>query len=109
MRGETDAPALVSLEARADRKAGKATITVKAADDSGVSEVTLYHKPIPSEKTWEPLIMEPSGDGFTAEVPLTPSGLQYYVEAVDIYGNAKVYPDFLVETPYRTIDSWPLR
>ena len=51
--------------------------------------------------------MHPSANGsYTATVALTPEGILYYFDAVDLGGNAVNYPNFTEQTPYFVIGSW---
>jgi hypothetical protein len=104
--GENNAPLVTSLEHQADRKAGKLTVSTEAKDKSGISGVRLYYKPIPSNEKWLSTEMSRKGGNWETTVKLTPQGVMYYVQAVDEYGNASLYPHFLNETPYRVAPSW---
>lgn len=100
------APVVTAIEHEHAPGAHAAVISCRAADPQGILEVRLWHKPLPSTKDWTWTPMERKGDLWRAEVEVTPEGLQYFVEAIDRSGVAKRYPDFMVETPYRYIESW---
>lgn len=83
-------------------------LTVKVDARAKLKSVAVYYKLMPSYYEFVRLEMQLAPDGrFTAAVPLTPDGILYYFEAVDEDGNAANYPDFLVQTPYLVIDSYP--
>ena len=83
------------------------TLHVSVRDQSKITSVHLYYKPMPSYYEWRQLEMaSPSTGDYTADVPLTPQGILYYFDAIDEAGNAANYPSFLDGTPYFTIDSW---
>lgn len=78
---------------------------VKAA--ARISAVYVYYKPMPAYDDWVRIEMREDGDGrYAGKVPVTPQGILYYFEAVDVDGNASNYPDFLKRTPYFVIDGW---
>jgi hypothetical protein len=75
---------------------------------AGVSKVFLWYKPLPTQAHWQKLEMKhAAGSGYSATVPLTPSGLMYLVEIQLRNGNARNFPDVFQETPYRVIPAFP--
>jgi hypothetical protein len=89
-----------------------ASVTLEAGVHSQgkLASVHVYYKPMPAYDDWVRMEMSPSGqDQFSATVPLTPEGILYYFEAVDEDGNAANYPDFLLRTPYFSIEGWEAR
>ncbi|MEW5946932.1 MAG: hypothetical protein AB1742_12120 [bacterium] len=100
-------PEIGQLQARVLDGGGKAAITTRVKDDSGVESVVLYYKLIPSQYLWYHTEMKKTdADLYSAEVLLTHEGLLYYVAAADTRGNAAMYPDFRLETPYRALPGW---
>ena len=72
-----------------------------------MSSVRVYYKLMPAYDDWVSIDMSPAGQNeFTAKVPLTPAGILYYFEAINESGNAANYPNFLVRTPYFSIEGW---
>ncbi|HXW13892.1 MAG TPA: hypothetical protein VEN79_05220, partial [Terriglobia bacterium] len=83
------------------------TLTAGIKSQGKLSSVRVYYKPMPAYDDWVSMEMSSSGQGqFSATVPLTPEGILYYFEAVDDDGNAANYPNFLVRTPYFSIEGW---
>lgn len=69
------------------------TATVSDAA-SGVESVAGFYKRA-DEVTWSSVSLEPSGDLWQGAIPgtdVTGSGMNYYIEAVDIAGNLTAYP-----------------
>ena len=88
------------------RKAG-ITLTAGVRSKSEISSVRVYYKLMPAYDDWVSIDMSPAGQNeFTAKVPLTPEGILYYFEAINESGNAANYPNFLVRTPYFSIEGW---
>jgi hypothetical protein len=90
---------------------GKESVRIEAAvsDPSGVAEVRLLHKVMPTGdgRDWETTPMQRRGDRFLADLPLTPEGALYGVEAIDRFGNASRYPDPRGDPPpFLVIDPW---
>ena len=91
-------------------RGGVFTLTVGVKSAAPLASVRVHYKPMPAYDDWVSLEMSPSGEGkFSAMVPLTPEGILYYFEAVDRDGNAANYPNFLVQTPYFSIEGWDAR
>lgn len=68
-----------------------ATVTDAA---SGVSAVAAYYKRADAVE-WSSVSLEPSGDLWQGSIPgtdVTGSGMNYYLEAVDVAGNTAAYP-----------------
>lgn len=84
--------------------ASTATIVAAVKDQSPLSFVRLWYRPLPSDRKWESVEMKKQGDVYAAEAPLTSEGLLYRLEAADEAGNACEAPDFRKETPYRAIE-----
>jgi hypothetical protein len=83
------------------------TLTAGVKSQGKLSSVRVYYKPMPAYDDWVSMEMSPLGQGqFKAALPLTPEGILYYFEAVDENGNAANYPNFLVRTPYFSIEGW---
>ena len=83
------------------------TFTAGVKSQGKLSSVRVYYKLMPAYDEWVSMEMSPSGQGqFSATVPLTPEGILYYFEAVDENGNAANYPNFLLRTPYFSIEGW---
>lgn len=87
---------------------GKAvTIAIEIRDKSPIRSAYVFYKRMPSYYNWVKVKMQHvSGDRYSASVPLTPEGIQYYFEAIDNDGNAANYPDFMKQTPYFVINAW---
>ena len=67
----------------------------------GISKVLLWYKPFPAANTGEKVEMtRTAASGYSAEVPLPPSGLMYLVEVQDRSGRARNFPNVFGETPY---------
>jgi hypothetical protein len=76
-------------------------------DNEKILLARIKYKPIPSTETWQKKEMENIGGNlYQVEVPITKEGLLYFIEAIDVNYNAKIYPDFLKETPYIVIKGW---
>jgi hypothetical protein len=102
-------PPVIVAESLPDvpREAGRIAITARVTDPEGVKRVVLFYKPLPSQKKWQSVEMKlTANELYSASVPLTSEGLLYRFAAWDLAGNAALYPDFRVETPYRIIPSW---
>jgi hypothetical protein len=83
------------------------TLKAEVKTPGKLTAVRVYYKLMPAYDDWVSMEMSPSGQGqFSATVPLTPEGILYYFEAVDEDGNAANYPNFLVRTPYFSIEGW---
>jgi hypothetical protein len=83
------------------------TLTAGVQSKSKISSVRVYYKLMPANDDWVTIDMSPAGQNqFAAKVPLTPEGILYYFDAVDESGNAANHPDFLVRTPYFSIEGW---
>jgi hypothetical protein len=105
---DNDAPPIITHQPWEGAVRG-ATVTLTAGVKSQgkLSSVRVYYKLMPAYDDWVSMEMSPSGQGqFSATVPLTPEGILYYFEAVDEDGNAANYPNFLVRTPYFSIEGW---
>jgi hypothetical protein len=105
---DNDAPPVITHQPWEGAVRG-ATVTLTAGvrSQGKLSSVRVYYKPMPAYDDWVSMEMSPSGQGqFSAKVPLTPEGILYYFEAVDGDGNAANYPNFLVRTPYFSIEGW---
>ncbi len=108
--GDDAGPLLQDLLADPDPAAGVFRISTRAVDPSGIREVRLIHKILPTGKgrDWRTTPMTPVDRNgtvvYSAEVPLTPHGLLYTVEAIDGVGNATRRPDFRTDpAPYRIV------
>ncbi|MEC8422241.1 MAG: hypothetical protein VX000_00615 [Myxococcota bacterium] len=61
---------------------------------SGVQSVSGFYKRA-DEVTWSSVSLSPTGDLWQGAIPgtdVTGSGMNYYIEAVDIAGNTSAYP-----------------
>jgi len=104
---ESDPPVISFEKVQVLNQGKNAKFIVRAKDASKVAKVVLRYKEMPTYKLWQSAFMKQTSPGvFEAEVPLTPEGILYAVNAADEHGNATSYPDFLKETPYRWIDAW---
>ncbi len=95
-----------------ERTLRETSVTLAAGVESKgkISSVHVYYKPMPAYDDWVSVEMLPAGQGeYRATVPITPEGILYYFQAVDEDGNAANYPNFLVQTPYFTINGWDAR
>jgi hypothetical protein len=79
---------------------------VNLKDARGVDKVYLKTKSFPSERSWTSTPMTIRRDMFSAEVPITPEGLMWCIEALDKDGNGTLWPDFRRETPYKVVLPW---
>ncbi len=91
---------------------GFATIRCAVQGKAGVSAMTLWWKPLPSELSWQRLPMaqemRPSGkSSWQATIPLDARGAMYLVETRNHAGEAENFPDETQETPYRVIPPFP--
>jgi hypothetical protein len=108
---DNDAPPVITHQPPEGVVRG-ATVTLTAGVKSPgkLSSVRVYYKLMPAYDDWVSMEMSPTSQGqFSASVPLTPEGILYYFEAVDENGNAANYPNFLVRTPYFSIEGWDAR
>ncbi|HTW94720.1 MAG TPA: hypothetical protein VMD30_08010 [Tepidisphaeraceae bacterium] len=81
-----------------------ATIHCDVTAVGPVAQVILWYTDLPSTSTWQSTLMTSDGPGqWSVTVPLTSHGLLYQVEVRDNKGNAIIYPNPLVETPFRAI------
>lgn len=104
----TSKPVISQISSGVDRNHGSASLEVKVDSSSPIHGVWVHYKLMPASYEWLRTEMHPAGNAvYTTSVPLTPEGILYYFEAVDESGNAANYPDFLEQTPYFAIDSWP--
>ncbi|KPJ63614.1 hypothetical protein AMK68_03465, partial [candidate division KD3-62 bacterium DG_56] len=90
---------------------GKESVRIEAtvSDRSGVAEVRLLHKVMPTGngRDWQTTPMSKIGGRYVGDLPLTPEGALYGVEAIDRYGNASRYPAPRgTPPPYLAIDPW---
>ncbi len=93
----------------ADVTQNSGKIRVRVTDTASVKRVRLYHKPMPTDLSWEHKPMKPVeglDNVWEAEVELTSHGLLYNFIAEDGLGNAAPYPDGNFERPYLVLDSW---
>ena len=75
-----------------------------ASATSGLADVILWWKPLPSGTYWRSQTMvETSRGAYATRVPLTSEGLMYMVELEDKKGEARNFPQEVKETPYRVI------
>ncbi len=103
---EGAAPIIEAPENIVFEKGEKINVKVRARDGSGISNMTIFYKKMPSTDKWRSKEMVSNGDQYSAVLPLDASGLLYFFQASDIYGNAASAPDFRTQTPYYVIDSW---
>ncbi len=106
IRGENNKP---EIFVDAVRLADKSTYRIFAnvTDDTGVESVRLRYTPMPSQTEWhEKRMKHIGGSTYTADLPVSPEGWIYYIEAADVFENAAQYPDFRKQTPYIPIDSF---
>lgn len=100
---DTEPPNVIKLEHNPNLADGKTTITGEFTDPSGVTEVKLFWKPMPSTLPWQEEIMQPSTQGYASTIPYTPDGVLYAVEVIDGYGNARLIPGLDADCPYQII------
>ena len=82
-------------------------LAVDVQAQAPLPSVRVYYKPMPAPYEWVKQEMaKAGGNRYEVRVPLTSEGLLYYFEAVDAEGNAANHPDFLVQTPYYSIEGW---
>jgi len=83
------------------------TVTAKIRDDSGVKMARVYYKQEPSYLPWKAIEMKRIGkNSYRATIPLTPHGILYHFEAIDIHGNGTKFPDTWKARPYFVIEAW---
>jgi hypothetical protein len=75
-------------------------ISAMVTDDSGIDSVMVYYNP--DETSWHRVMATPSGDIYTASIPIQPDGSQvaYYVRAVDDQAAGMNYPAEGMSGPY---------
>ena len=102
-----DQPPQVNLERGQAPKPGKnLEVTAKVWDPSGVKWVRLRYRHATQFEDYrtEAMQHDPQTGLWTATIPgefVVPQwDLMYFVEAVDTYGNGRMYPDMEVEMPY---------
>lgn len=107
-------PRIPWVRARPMRRNGFLRIRAEVEDNARVREVLLLHKVLPTGegRRWVATPMHLEGAGLrrqgSAEIPLTPHGLLYAVEAVDEAGNVTRWPDPRNDSPpYRVVDPFP--
>ncbi|MDA2925859.1 hypothetical protein MYX78_01280 [Acidobacteria bacterium AH-259-G07] len=91
--------------------AGKSlVIRAEVTDASSVESVHVRYRGVNQHQDFHRLRMLPTGRGneYRAEIPGgdidSRWDFMYYIEAVDKYGNGKIYPDLDVETPYVVVN-----
>jgi hypothetical protein len=103
----TTKPSVTHVPPAGTQRGERVRLTVQVEDLVAVESVQVHYKLMPSYYGWLTIDMRPSGDGaYTADVPLTSEGILYYFTAVDSYGSAVNYPNFLKQTPYFAIEPW---
>ncbi len=82
---------------------GSVTITCRIRVQSGVKQITLWRRDLPSESVWERQPMSGSAETYSAKLAFPPTGMLYFVEVEDEAGHARNLPNVLQECPYRVI------
>ncbi len=106
--GDVDPPVIEHSPVTDPQSAsGNVLIEANVRDDSGVLAVTLYHRP-ETELEFENLGMTwVGGDAYQAVLgpgDLESAAIEYYIEAVDVVGNARRVPENAPDDVY----SFPL-
>lgn len=96
-------PICVSSANSVNLSPDSASIAMTVSDPSGLDSVFLWWKRFPSDAQWAKLPMEGTGETFQGVIPITKEGVQYAIEAADLYGNVIRFPDMKSSNPYRTI------
>jgi len=102
-------PVIAPIPVEENTRGSRVKLRAHVTDDTSVAAVKAHYRPMPSYYGWKSVEMKKAGDSYEVEVPLTPEGLLYHFEAVDMNGNATMAPDFLERTPYYVIRSWEPR
>jgi hypothetical protein len=88
-------PPLITVTSGAAATAGQAfTVTAQITGNSGVASATMYHRK-GGESGITTVSMTGSGGSYQATIPasaVTSSGVDYYINAADTYGNVGRYP-----------------
>jgi hypothetical protein len=105
-RGE-DMP-LIVRDVKHEVSGDRAVIVCTATAKSGVANVILWYKQLPSSMKWQSVAMESSDQvHFKVVVPMTEHGVMYHLEVQDSTGQARNFPEVLKETPYWIIPPYP--
>lgn len=104
-------PTIHWVRAQPMRTDGLLRVRTDADDDGGLREIRLLHKVLPTGdgRDWQTVLMKREGEGprrgWVAEIPVSPHGVLYAVEAVDEAGNVTRRPDPRTESPpYRIVE-----
>ena len=85
-------------------------VTANASDDSGIKWLRLRYRHLTQFEEYQTVEMIPdaSTNTYKATIPgdfLDPKwDLMYFIEAMDVHGNGKIYPDFEKEMPYVVVE-----
>jgi hypothetical protein len=79
-------------------------IAAEVNDNSSVQKVLLYYRPTRQTMEYSAVTMTKVGEKYVATIPgniiTSEYDMMYYFEAIDPHGNACIYPNADVETPY---------
>ena len=103
---DTAPPRIIRVQEQLSENLDGLVVVFDVSDPSGVAKVRLWWKPFAAGETWETLILSGKASTFAGTIPLTPEGILYFVEAIDMVGNGTILPDPEVETPYWIIQPW---
>lgn len=82
------------------------TVTARVQDPSGVGSARLRYRHLTQFEDYHlrEMTLDPKTGLYTAQIPgsfITPEwDLIYFIEALDIHGNGRMYPDLETDTPY---------
>jgi len=100
-------PPSVRIDPRALASAGEDyRVAVRVTDASGVKSVRLRYRHMTQFEDYETAEMklDPATGRYSASIPgsfITPKwDLMFFVEALDVYGNGRNYPDLETDAPY---------
>ena len=93
-------PHVLHSSSQVSEEGGNLILNFDINDPSKVEKVRLWYKAIPSSRPWEVQVLAGTGNIYTGRIPSAPEGMLYFLEATDAVGNAAIYPDPEVATPY---------
>ncbi len=103
---DEEPPRIIRLQEQITEEHDNLVVVFDISDSSGIGKVRLWWKPFPASATWETVVLSGKATTFAGNVPLTPEGAMYFVEAIDTVGNATTLPNPDFETPFWIIEPW---
>lgn len=86
-----------------DQGTGQASIEATIDDETGISAVRLWHKPLTSDQPWQAIAVQSEGNMYKTKFSVPKDGVMISLEAVDDLLQGTMWPNVFVDTPYKVL------